>query len=275
MPARSIAACILMLVCSGAAAFNGHFLGGCVWTRHAHSHCARLHDPPHPHCRTRTARCPHRRARKAELAPRVSSYQDDNVFYGDLSAAAVPTPEPAPAAPTAERDDGAGARNFSALGLDPALQRACDLQGWPGPTAIQTSVIPPLLAGRDVWAEAETGSGKTAAFALPLIQLLSSQASEPRRASGRSVLALVLSPTRELVLQTARRVLAPLARSVETRDLAGLRVCAIYGGVPIEPQLEDLKEGVDVLVATPGRLLDVVMREETLGGGGGGKAWRG
>jgi superfamily II DNA/RNA helicase len=275
MPARSIAACILMLVCSGAAAFNGHFLGGCVWTRHAHSHCARLHDPPHPHCRTRTARCPHRRARKAELAPRVSSYQDDNVFYGDLSAAAVPTPEPAPAAPTAERDDGAGARNFSALGLDPALQRACDLQGWPGPTAIQTSVIPPLLAGRDVWAEAETGSGKTAAFALPLIQLLSSQASEPRRASGRSVLALVLSPTRELVLQTARRVLAPLARSVETRDLAGLRVCAIYGGVPIEPQLEDLKEGVDVLVATPGRLLDVVMREETLGGGGGGKsvAW--
>ena len=72
----------------------------------------------------------------------------------------------------------------------------------------------------------KTGSGKTAAFALPLIQLLSSQASEPRRASGRSVLALVLSPTRELVLQTARRVLAPLARSVETRDLAGLRVCA-------------------------------------------------
>jgi ATP-dependent RNA helicase RhlE len=89
------------------------------------------------------------------------------------------------------------------------------------------------------------------------------------------VLALVLSPTRELVLQTARRVLTPLARSLETRDSAGLRVCAIYGGVPIEPQLEDLKEGVDVLVATPGRLLDVVMREETLGGGGGGKsvAW--
>jgi superfamily II DNA/RNA helicase len=274
MPARGIAACALVMVCGGAAAFNVHLPGGCVWTRHAQSHCARLHVPPRPHCRMRTALCPHRRVRTAVLATRVSSYQDDDVFYGDMSAAAVPIPEPAPAAPTAARD-GAGARNFSALGLDPALQRACALQGWPGPTSIQTSVIPPLLAGRDVWAEAETGSGKTAAFALPLIQLLSSQASAPRRASGRSVLALVLSPTRELVLQTARRVLTPLARSLETRDSAGLRVCAIYGGVPIEPQLEDLKEGVDVLVATPGRLLDVVMREETLGGGGGGKsvAW--
>ena len=197
-------------------------------------------------------------------------------FYGDLDglrADAVPTPGPAPAAPAAAQD-GTGARDFGALGIDPALQHACAQQGWGLPTEIQESVIPPLLAGHDVWAEAETGSGKTAAFALPLVQRLSLQMPEP--AGGRFARALVLSPTRELAIQTAR-VLMLLARSMETESVtgAGLRVCAIYGGVPIESQLEELKRGVDVLVATTGRLLDVVMREETHGGGGRGKsvAW--
>ena len=197
-------------------------------------------------------------------------------FYGDLDglrADAVPTPGPAPAAPAAAQD-GTGARDFGALGIDPALQHACAQQGWGLPTEIQESVIPPLLAGHDVWAEAETGSGKTAAFALPLVQRLSLQMPEP--AGGRFARALVLSPTRELAIQTAR-VLMLLARSMETESVtgAGLRVCAIYGGVPIESQLEELKRGVDVLVATPGRLLDVVMREETHGGGDAGRAWHG
>ena len=136
--------------------------------------------------------------------------------------------------------------SFDSLGLSPALLRAVSEQGYTQPTPIQGRVIPVVLEGRDVMAGAQTGTGKTAGFTLPLLQRLSQNAPSGGR---RAVRALILTPTRELAAQVAESVKSygkhlPLYSTV------------IYGGVSINPQIAQLKRGVDILVATPGRLLD-------------------
>jgi ATP-dependent RNA helicase RhlE len=136
---------------------------------------------------------------------------------------------------------------FNDFDLDPRLQ--CNLQamGFVQPTPIQTGTIPKALAGHDILGSAETGTGKTAAFLLPLLQKLIAM---PRIRQPR---VLILEPTRELALQVAEHA-AQLNRNL------GLRLATIYGGVNIKPQERALKQGVDVVIATPGRLLDHVGR---------------
>src|SRR5437867_7813263 len=135
---------------------------------------------------------------------------------------------------------------FESLGLDPTLLKAVAALGYEVPTPIQREAIPPILAGRDVTGTAQTGSGKTAAFLLPILQRLS------REPAGRTR-ALVLSPTRELAAQI-EAALRPLAKGTRIRG------AAVYGGVGMAPQEHALRGGVDVVVATPGRLLDHMER---------------
>jgi len=133
--------------------------------------------------------------------------------------------------------------NFSDLGLTPELLRAVAEKGYAAPTPIQSRAIPAVLAGRDVLAGAQTGTGKTAAFVLPILQKLGNP-------SGRAPRALVLTPTRELAAQIAESARA-YGRYV------GIRTVVVFGGVGIHPQIEALRRGCDLLVATPGRLLDL------------------
>jgi ATP-dependent RNA helicase DeaD len=137
--------------------------------------------------------------------------------------------------------------SFADLGLRPELLRALAELGYEEPTPIQREAIPPLLAGRDLLGQAATGTGKTAAFALPALQRL------PGRAPQPEPIALVLVPTRELAMQVSEAV------HRYGREL-GARVLPIYGGQPIGRQLRVLERGVDVVVATPGRALDHIRR---------------
>jgi len=136
--------------------------------------------------------------------------------------------------------------SFDTLGLRAELLRAVADQGYSEPTPIQLQAIPEILAGRDVLAGAQTGTGKTAGFTLPLLQRL---AASPPTTGRRPVRALVLVPTRELAAQVAESV------STYGRHLH-LRCAVIFGGVKINPQIAQLRRGVDIIVATPGRLLD-------------------
>ena len=140
--------------------------------------------------------------------------------------------------------------SFADLGLSEPLLRALHGAKYTTPTPIQARTIPALLKGRDVLGIAQTGTGKTAAFALPVLQLL---AASNERAQPKSPRALVLAPTRELAVQ--------IARSFDTygRGL-GLRLCTVVGGLGYARQIETLARGVDILIATPGRLLDLVER---------------
>lgn len=145
---------------------------------------------------------------------------------------------------------------FAALGISGPLLEALVELGYEEPTPIQLAAIPPLLAGRDVLGQAATGTGKTAAFALPLLHRLESEPVAAGAGTGRSratVRALVLVPTRELAIQVAE------ALHRYGRALAG-RILAVYGGQPIHQQLGPLRHGVDVVVATPGRALDHLRR---------------
>ena len=142
------------------------------------------------------------------------------------------------------------AGTFAETGLSRTMLRAAQQQQWLTPTPVQSEAIPAILSGSDVWAQAPTGSGKTAAFALPLLQRLDTGAPRPR---GRHVNTLILSPTRELAVQTSEAFRA-LSGSAGTRA----KIVALHGGVSINPQLRSLAGGADVLVATPGRLLDVL-----------------
>jgi ATP-dependent RNA helicase DeaD len=137
---------------------------------------------------------------------------------------------------------------FAALGLDERLIAALTSLGYEEPTAIQREAIPPLLAGKDVLGQAATGTGKTAAFALPLLQRLGEPA-----ATERAVRGLILVPTRELAMQVAEAVHKYSRGST-------VRVVPIYGGQSIVQQLRALERGVDVVVATPGRALDHLRR---------------
>jgi ATP-dependent RNA helicase DeaD len=151
---------------------------------------------------------------------------------------------------------------FGALGLDPRLLRTIAALGYEEPTPVQLAAIPPLLEGRDLLAEAPTGTGKTAAFALPMLHRLA-VALDERRATDQPVTgrgapadgrgsrpsALVLAPTRELAMQVAEAI------HRYGREL-GVRVVPVYGGQPITTQLHRLARGVDIVVATPGRAVD-------------------
>ncbi|MFP3873395.1 MAG: DEAD/DEAH box helicase [Thiohalophilus sp.] len=138
--------------------------------------------------------------------------------------------------------------SFSDLGLRAELLSAIADQGYSSPTAIQTQAVPAVLAGRDILAGAQTGTGKTAAFTLPVLQRLSRDEVSPRR-----IRALMITPTRELAQQ--------VADSVRTYGKhLPLRSTVVYGGTNIGKQMKLLKDGVDILIATPGRLLDLVNR---------------
>ena len=138
---------------------------------------------------------------------------------------------------------------FDALQLSPKLLHAVVALGFEEPTPIQRAAIPVILDGRDVWASAKTGSGKTAAFVLPIVQLLAASRREP----GPIVRVLVLVPTRELAAQIGD-VVATVTRDLPER----LKTCVAVGGVSINPQMMALRGGADILIATPGRLLDLV-----------------
>ena len=137
---------------------------------------------------------------------------------------------------------------FDDLGLRPELLKALSTLGYEEPTPIQREAIPPLVGGRDLLGQAATGTGKTAAFALPMLQRL---AADRRRAGPRMARSLILTPTRELAIQ--------IAESFRTYGRHyGLRQAVIFGGVGQKPQVDAMMRGVDILVATPGRLLDLM-----------------
>ncbi len=136
-------------------------------------------------------------------------------------------------------------KSFDQLRLRAKLLKAVQDKGYTAPTLIQTQAIPVILDGRDILARAQTGTGKTDAFALPLVEILSRTNS-----NGRHPRALVLTPTRELALQVGARI-KDYARRVS------LRCTVVHGGVRINPQIDRLRRGIDILVATPGRLLDL------------------
>lgn len=141
--------------------------------------------------------------------------------------------------------------SFTTLGLSEPILRAIKESGYTQPTPIQKQAIPVILEGKDVLVGAQTGTGKTAGFALPLLQLLTNKPSQKGKA--RKVRALIITPTRELAAQVAQNVgdyskFLPFSHTV------------IFGGVGINPQIARLKKGVDIVIATPGRLLDLAGR---------------
>lgn len=135
---------------------------------------------------------------------------------------------------------------FAELGLSPAIHRVIDEVGYEIPSPIQAQSIPPLLAGRDLLGQAQTGTGKTAAFALPLLSRLDLNKKSPQ--------ILVLTPTRELALQVSEAI------QTYSRHLSGFQVLPIYGGQSMSQQLRQLHRGVHVVVGTPGRILDHLNR---------------
>ncbi len=137
--------------------------------------------------------------------------------------------------------------SFKSLGLIPELLKAVEKQGYTIPSPIQEKAIPKVLERKDVLASAQTGTGKTAGFTLPILQILHQTKKEGRR----PVRALVLTPTRELAAQVHKNV-------VDYSQFLDIKSTVIFGGVNAKPQIKSLKYGVDVVVATPGRLLDLI-----------------
>lgn len=140
--------------------------------------------------------------------------------------------------------------NFSELDLDASLLQALNEHGYDTATPIQAAAIPEILAGHDVMAGAQTGTGKTAAFVLPILQTLLSQTEH----SNNSVQALVLVPTRELAQQVHKNT-KKYAKFTELKSVQ------VYGGVSITQQIDSIKKGADILIATPGRLLDLIFKK--------------
>ncbi|MDG2431693.1 DEAD/DEAH box helicase [Flavobacterium sp.] len=136
--------------------------------------------------------------------------------------------------------------SFNSLGLSDALLKAISKKGYTNPSPIQQKAIPPILEGKDVLASAQTGTGKTAGITLPILQILS----QGKHLSNRPVRALILTPTRELAAQI-------LANIKEYSEFLDLRTTVLFGGVNQKPQVAQLRQGIDILVATPGRLLDL------------------
>ena len=143
--------------------------------------------------------------------------------------------------------------SFSNLGLSEALLRAVADQGYTVPTPIQLQAIPAVLGGGDILAGAQTGTGKTAGFMLPILQRLSTTTAPRSRTGGRALRCLILTPTRELAAQVEES-----ARTYgKYLDISST---VVFGGVGIHPQMQALRRGVDILVATPGRLLDLLQQ---------------
>jgi len=136
--------------------------------------------------------------------------------------------------------------SFEELNIKDSVLSAIYTMGYEKPSPIQKKTIPLILSGRDVVGQARSGSGKTAAFGIPLVEMTN--------IADRSVQALILTPTRELAEQVAREI-SSIGRK------RGVRVCAIYGGMPIEPQIRRLRRGVHIVVGTPGRILDHLRRK--------------
>ncbi|HYD53403.1 MAG TPA: DEAD/DEAH box helicase [Gemmatimonadaceae bacterium] len=158
---------------------------------------------------------------------------------------------------TTQAEQGDAPAGFDALGLSPALLEALTVLGYEEPTPIQREAIPLLLGGRDLLGLAATGTGKTAAFALPLLERIHMDGARPDEsvtADERPVRALVLVPTRELAMQVAE------ALHKYGRRPFGTCVLPVYGGQDIRQQLRSLRRGIDVVVATPGRALDHIRR---------------
>ena len=137
---------------------------------------------------------------------------------------------------------------FKELQLNKPILRAIAEKGYEIPTAVQEQTIPLVLAKKDVIASAQTGTGKTAAFALPILQLLFDKQEAPKK--GKKIRALIVSPTRELALQIEENF-------AEYAKFTNLTSLVIFGGASIEPQKDVLRKGIDILIATPGRLLDL------------------
>jgi len=136
---------------------------------------------------------------------------------------------------------------FSDLGLNPQLVRACEAQGYTTPTDIQDKAIPLMLKGHDVLGIAQTGTGKTAAYALPILM-------QCKYAQGMNPRALILAPTRELVMQI-HEVFEKLSENTD------LRILALYGGLGPRTQIDALNGGIDILIATPGRFMELYLKE--------------
>jgi ATP-dependent RNA helicase RhlE len=138
---------------------------------------------------------------------------------------------------------------FKELKVMPAIRKALEQENYKVPTPIQEEAIPIILSGRDLLGCAQTGTGKTAAFAMPILQILSSEPTNKKKI--RPIRALILTPTRELAVQI-----------MESFDAYGrftdIKNCVVFGGVAQRPQTDKLQAGVDVLIATPGRLLDLI-----------------
>ena len=135
-------------------------------------------------------------------------------------------------------------KTFADLGLKESITKAMDERGFKHPTKIQAAMIPLALEGGDILGQAKTGTGKTAAFALPLIEMI-----EP----GDSMISVILAPTRELAIQIKQDI-------EELAEHTGLKVCAIYGGQSINVQADQLRKGPEIIVGTPGRILDMIDR---------------
>ncbi|GAA3785972.1 DEAD/DEAH box helicase [Corallibacter vietnamensis] len=142
--------------------------------------------------------------------------------------------------------------SFKDLQFSAPILKAISEQGYDSPTLVQEQTIPFVLDKNDVITIAQTGTGKTAAFSLPILQLLLSKQDAPKR--GKTIKALIVSPTRELALQIGNNIKAYGRHT-------NLRTTVIFGGAPIEPQIDVLTKGVDILVATPGRLIDLQKQE--------------
>jgi ATP-dependent RNA helicase RhlE len=143
---------------------------------------------------------------------------------------------------------------FEALGLSAELLRAVTEEGYTEPTPVQAQAIPPVLAGQDVMAGAQTGTGKTAAFTLPMLQRFRQHANTSVSPARHPVRGLIITPTRELAAQVYESV-RTYGRHIP------LRASCVYGGVNMDPQTAELRAGVEILVATPGRLLDHVQQK--------------
>ena len=191
-------------------------------------------------------------AEAAETPGTAESAQPAESTQAEPAAAeSAPATDPEPAEQTeqadqaeqAEQTDQAASRNgFDALALDPLVRKVLGELGYENPSPIQAQTIPPLLDGHDVMGLAQTGTGKTAAFALPILSRIDLDAPGPQ--------ALVLAPTRELAIQVAE------AFERYAKHLPGFHVLPIYGGQSYGPQLAGLKRGAHVVVGTPGRLID-------------------
>ena len=144
--------------------------------------------------------------------------------------------------------------SFSELGLSPELLKAVEDQGYSEPTPIQAKAIPLVLQGCDLMGAAQTGTGKTAGFTLPILQRLQHHANTSASPARHPVRALILTPTRELAAQVEESV------QIYGKHLS-LRATVVFGGVPMDPQTQALRRGVEILVATPGRLLDHVQQK--------------